>query len=120
MTVNIGDRRFWTTDGHLDLPYAEAGGSTEQRREVESVEQAELIGSLTHAKDTHLPLFDLDFDAQLLPSKTPSHYHLYANKPIAWRKYKRVPRVMWKAGLIERGYYRLAVKRGQAFVRVPA
>jgi hypothetical protein len=67
----------------------------------------------------HYPLFDLDYGAVLHDSRTPGHYHLYLDRPIKWRAFKRVLRAMRKAGLIEDGFYKMTKKRGQAFLRVP-
>lgn len=115
--VVMAGRRYWTTDGTM----AKTSDEIEQektRREVGGPDDAELIGSLTEG-EWHLPVFDLDYEAQLVPSKTQGHFHLYLNKPITWRQYKRVLRAMAAAGLIQKNYYRQSRRRGQAFVRIP-
>lgn len=81
---------------------------------------AELVSS--HVKGQpgqHAPLIDLDFQAHLYPSRTPGHSHLWLDRPISWRKYKRLLRALYRAGVIERGFYVMSVKRGASFLRVP-
>lgn len=70
-------------------------------------------------KALHRPVFDIDFEAQLIPSTTEDHFHLYFQKAVRWRAYKRVLKAMYKAGLIERGWYKLSVKRGMATMWLP-
>jgi hypothetical protein len=119
----ILDRGLWFS-GKLNDP---ACYEDSDRNPVESYGEANLIGSRTTqrrfpgvpAGDMHLPVIDLDFSAHLEASTTPGHYHLYLNKDVSWWYYKRVLKAMWKAGLIEKGFYRLSVKRGQTFVRRP-
>lgn len=69
----------------------------------------------------HLPALDIDFAAQLLPSSTAGHFHLYLDgmQPLTWRQYKRLLRALARAGVIERGYYKHAVKRRMTLLRLP-
>jgi hypothetical protein len=90
---------------------------TEVRKEVPAA-QANLVGSKVN-DNIHLPLFDIDYNASLHPSTTPGHYHLYLNKPITWRKYKRVIKAMAKAGLVQDGFCKYTIQRKQAFLRPP-
>lgn len=78
-----------------------------------------VTSSLTEPAGMHGPLFDLDIPTSYYPSGTPGHAHLYIDKPVTWRAYKRVLRAMWKAGLIEKGYYLSAKRRGYATLRLP-
>lgn len=91
----------------------------EVRVEVGTLQEATVIGSQTGSTGVHLPVLDLDFPCTLVPSRTTGHFHLYLERPMGWLKYKRLLRALWKAGIIERGYYKMAVKRGQTFVRKP-
>lgn len=67
----------------------------------------------------HAPLLDFDFPCRLIPSRTEGHYHLYLDRAISWRKYKAFLKAAHKAGLLEKGYYAMSVKRGAGFLRVP-
>jgi hypothetical protein len=93
-------------------PYEER----EKERRVCLASEANLISSLT-ASGLHAPVLDIDFEAQLVPSRTPGHYHLYLDKPIPWRRYKKLLRALMKAGIIEKGYYGASVARRMTFVR---
>lgn len=79
---------------------------------------ANLVGSLTdHGK--HMPVIDIDYSAELLPSSTAGHFHLYLNKACSWEQYKNVLLALLGAGLIQQGYYDWSVERGQSFLRRP-
>lgn len=101
----------------------------EVRLEVFDLAEADLVSSetrmhgarkLPRMPQTHQPVFDLDFAAELLPSSTPGHFHLYLNREISWRKYKKVLKAMMKAGLIEPGWYKMTVERHAGHLRAPA
>jgi hypothetical protein len=119
----ILDRGLWFS-AELDDP---ACYEDTDREPAGSYGEANLIGSrITRRRfpgipvgDTHLPVIDLDFSAYLEASTSPGHYHLYLNRDVSWWRYKKVLKAMYKAGLIEKGFYRLSVKRGQTFVRRP-
>lgn len=87
---------------------------------VNTVEEATLVSSeMDENTEIHLPVLDIDFPCELLDSSTDGHHHLYLNRPMEWRKYKRLLRALWKAGIIEDGYYKLAKKRKKTCVRAP-
>lgn len=65
----------------------------------------------------HAPALDIDFGARLVPSSTPGHYHLFLDKPMPWRKYKRLLKALRKAGIIEYGYYRASLDRQATHLR---
>lgn len=80
-----------------------------------------LIGSrLDLYGGPHAPVLDIDFEASLVPSSTEGHYHLYLDKPMTWRKYKKLLKAFYRAGIIERGYYRSSLKEGMTTVRKPS
>lgn len=91
-----------------------------EREQVDDPAAAQLVGSAVCGSTfRHLPLFDIDYDAELIPSSTPGHFHLYLNKPISWTSYVKVLEAMRDAGLIETGYADNMIRRGEAFLRVP-
>lgn len=68
---------------------------------------------------THRPVLDIDFPAELIPSSTPGHFHLYLDKPMTWRKYEALLEALAKAGLIERGFANASIERGFSAARIP-
>lgn len=70
-------------------------------------------------EEKHYPIFDLDFPAYLVPSSTAGHHHLYLDKKVSWRDYRRVLKAMNKAGLIEDAYYEATMGARAAFLRLP-
>lgn len=67
----------------------------------------------------HMPAIDIDYPAEMIPSRTPGHFHLYLDKICTWPEYRRVLWAMSRAGLIEPGYYRASVERKATFLRKP-
>lgn len=82
-------------------------------------DDANLVSSKLRDSNLHAPVLDIDFWSVLLPSSTEGHYHLYLDKPMTWRTYRRLLRALAKAGVIERGYYKAAKARRATFVRKP-
>jgi len=68
-------------------------------------------------KDQHMPVLDLDFEAELIPSSTSGHNHLYLNKPITWEDYEKLLRVLNEIGYIEDGVYKAALHRKATHLR---
>lgn len=66
-------------------------------------EKANLILSSTR-EGMHAPALDIDFPAQLIPSRTPGHFHLYLDTEISWKKYKKLLIALGEAGILEPGY----------------
>lgn len=70
-------------------------------------------------RHAHCPVIDLDFPCVLVGSSTPGHFHLYMERRISWRAYRKVLKAMSDAGLVERGYYRASLARGFTAARLP-
>lgn len=92
---------------------------TSYHDEVSSIEQADLVTSHSSIEGYHLPVLDLDFRAYLIPSSTHGHYHLYMDRPVPWRKYKKLLKALYRAGIIEYGFYKNSIKRGYTSARLP-
>lgn len=90
----------------------------EERVRVEESEQANLISSLCPS-GFHAPCLDLDFPVRLKPSRTPGHWHLYLEREVPWRDYRRLLKALLRCGLLEPGYYGASMARKQTFVRAP-
>jgi hypothetical protein len=78
--------------------------------------KANLVSSKTE-DGQHMPIIDLDFPHQYVPSTQEGHGHLYLNVPISrWRWHA----LMWGLFLgnqIELGYFVWSLRRGGNFVR---
>lgn len=107
------------------------GYSGEQAREVSEpfanlvssrVERVDVVpfnGGADKNYELHLPVLDLDYDVQLVPSSTPGHFHLYLNRPVSWGQYVKVLRALAEAGLVEHGWAEASIRQGASFVRKP-
>lgn len=113
----LGMRMYHCPDGIPTTYYAKI--VEQQRREETNIPtQADMVGSQMQ-DGSHMPIFDIDYAATLVPSGTPGHCHLILERPISKRKYTKVLRAMYRAGLMERNFYLGMKVRGQTFLRVP-
>lgn len=97
----------------LDAPY----GTPEVIR-VADEQDANVVTSLL-SDGLHAPVLDIDFIAQLIESSTAGHFHLYLDKSMTWRKYRRLLKALGRAGILEPGYVRASLRRGHSAVRRP-
>ncbi len=67
----------------------------------------------------HLVALDIDMPAELLPSKTPGHFHLYIDHKMPWEKYVTLLRALAEAGIIEEGYANASIAKGCTALRLP-
>lgn len=104
----------WMTDSY---GYQHSG----PKNKVAKEEDANLTGSsLRDLPGYHAPVLDIDFEAQLLPSKTPGHYHLYLDRPMQWSAYRKLLEALRDAQIIEEGYADASIHDKESFARVPA
>lgn len=82
------------------------------------IEEAELIASLQE-NGKHRPLLDIDFEAVTIESSTPGHCHLYINKELDWKDYKKLLNLLADLGVIEHGYRGASLARGYSALRLP-
>ena len=111
------------------MPEEEMNGSApdifveNDRREVDSLDEATLVGSLSRdvgwatGAPLHMPVIDIDFPIAAVPSKTKGHYHLYLQKSMTWEQYVVLLSALAFAGIIEPGYFNTSIRRKQTFVR---
>ena len=118
-------RSLWAIDESLlnadsaEGPIGEAE-QAEARKPVSALADSTLVGSrVLHngIREMHMPVIDIDFEVELVPSRTPSHYHLYLQKEITWERYVVLLQALAFAGVIEQGYLNTSIIRGQTFVR---
>lgn len=112
-------RRTWRVN-HLDIVDEPMALSMLKYRQYEDRHPADMEANVVSshwAKGEHLPIIDLDFPHEYVPSTTPGHAHLYLNRPI---KRWRMVILLWGlyvGGVIEKGYFLWSLRRGGTFVR---
>lgn len=67
----------------------------------------------------HTVAIDLDVHAQLVPSTTPGHSHLYIDKAMTWANYLKLLHVLAEVGVLEPGYVGASERRGHTTLRLP-
>jgi hypothetical protein len=78
---------------------------------------ANLVSSLCD-DGLHRPALDLDLSAQLVPSSTEGHFHLYIDSPgLTWPAYRRLLEALCEAGIIDDGYLAACIMRQQSLLR---
>lgn len=84
---------------------------------VTSMVEESWIRGATHP--THRPVLDIDLPAQLVPSSTPGHFHLYLDVEVEHENYMLLLRTLALCGIIEPGYASASQERGYTAVRLP-
>jgi len=115
------DRSLWYSE---TIPETYSKAEQESRREVLWHKDANLVGSRQAGvpedeEAYHFPVLDIDFEANLIPSSTEGHYHLYLEKKLTWKQYSKLLEALADAGIIEEGYLDQSLQREQTFVRLP-
>lgn len=108
--VYIGDVNFTDDYGWTHVRQGRVTGPG-----CASVVSSEIEGH----KKWHTLMLDIDLPSRLVGSSTPGHHHLYIDKPMLWRDYKRVIKALTKAGIIEEGFYKCAKKNKATHLRPP-
>jgi hypothetical protein len=121
--------RDFKTEGRLtykttqELEYDYDGSYMKNRLVCSDAADSDLVSSLLRedicGKNMHMPAIDIDLPIRVVPSSTLGHFHLYIDKPMSWRKYKRVLRALTAAGVVEKGYYKASVSRKATHLRLP-
>lgn len=110
-------RRLWRSRQALTEEGYYSPDGVEIREPANDV-TANLVGSLT-TTGLHAPALDIDVPSRLIPSSTEGHWHLYMDVEMPWWRYRLLLFVLYKVGIIERGFYKMSVYRGQSFLRYP-
>ena len=93
---------------------------TSGRFDTSDPEAAQVITSRTAADHRkHKLIIDLDMPAQLIPSSTPGHFHLYVDHEMPWSVYAKLLVALGDAGILEPGYVRASLERELTSVRLP-
>lgn len=92
----------------------------EEVRVVCSAPEATIMTSeIVDSAGLHAPVLDIDFEASLIPSSTPGHYHLVLEKAMTWKRYRKLIKALGKAQILEEGYVRATLSRGYSSIRLP-
>ncbi len=59
------------------------------------------------------------YPTRLVASSTPGHHHLYYDREITWEEYAELLRGLRDAGLIQRGFCRMSLRRKMTMLRLP-
>jgi hypothetical protein len=100
--------------------YDQDGNRVEE--EVEDAAEASVVSSEFAGqigRGLHRILLDLDVQAELIPSSTEGHSHLYINLTLTWEKYKNLLVALGEAGILEQGYVHVSLKREATYLRLP-
>lgn len=94
------------------------------KRQECSQDDANMVSSLAWedpvtGKRLHYPCLDIDFEAELIPSSTPGHYHLYLKKLLDEEAYTEVITVLAKHGILQGGIERQIKDRKETTLRLP-
>lgn len=87
--------------------------------DTDDLSKANLISSKVKGTTRHKPIFDLDFEAALLPSSTEGHYHLYLDKELTNDQMERLVRVLHEIGILAQGNLNQWTRNKAQFLRVP-
>lgn len=94
---------------------------THGRFDTDDVEEAQVITSLIDrpGPKVHKVVLDIDLPAQLIPSSTPGHFHLYIDTEVPHDDYMKLLETLGHAGVIEPGYLGASKDRGFTAARLP-
>jgi hypothetical protein len=87
--------------------------------EIRDIDSANMITSESSPSGWHKAIIDIDFPAQLIPSSTPGHSHLYLDTLISKDVYLDLLDNLVKAGIVQQGFADGARRRGASSVRLP-
>lgn len=134
LTLFQGLRLYRVMDWGNDDSGDKSNNRPEDRREVNTLDEADVVSSLRD--DSSLPgdlddfdlpstrhalVLDIDHPSWLIPSTSPGHYHLYIDVPegITDPKWRNLMVALAEAGVIEKGYKGVSLDRGFSCVRMP-
>lgn len=103
----------------LKLMVVDDDYSTDSVEETEDLNKADLITSQIKGENVHTLMIDLDVPAQLVPSTTPGHSHLYIDVIMLWPDYLGLLETLAEVGIIEPGYVKASKRRGYSSLRLP-
>ena len=91
----------------------------DEREEVSSMADADIITSQIENSKMHTIMLDLDVPAKLIRSTTAGHSHLYIDVPVCWPRYKLLLEALALAGVLEPAYVEHSKTKGFTALRLP-
>lgn len=95
------------------------GYSFGSSRKLCGAADAEVVSSELDDGSGHTPMLDIDLPVRVIESSTPGHHHLYIDKKMSWLQYRRLLKALYKAGIIEKGWYQASLARRGTHLRPP-
>jgi hypothetical protein len=115
----VKKHKFYKADSLApsDITPVKEDGRVESTEQESNLVSSELQG--VDVEGVHMPILDLDFPCELIPSSSAGHFHFYMYKECTWPQYMAVLTAMAAAGLIEVNYVQASIARRATFVRKP-
>lgn len=105
---------------YQSVPTFDSYEAQDGRFATTNLDEAQVITSMVAGvSGKHKLIIDLDLSAQLIPSSTPGHFHLYVDHVIEHDAWVTLIDALADAGLIEDGYRGASLARGFTDVRLP-
>lgn len=107
---------------NLGVPYDPDDPESTSSRDVKNTNDlgnANAISSQVAGTNFHRVVLDVDHPVKALPSTTEGHFHLFIDKKITWKQYKKIMKAFVEAGIVEPGYLGASKSRGFTAVRLP-
>lgn len=104
---------------YKDVEFSDSYGKWKKRISTTNPRGAQVVSSEIESSEYHTPMLDMDFPVRVVETSTPGHHHLYLDKPILWKDYKKVLIALRDAGLIEEGFADVSIQRGSTHLRPP-
>lgn len=96
------------------------GGSYSKSETSDDLNKVNGIGSrLKNSPELHVPIFDIDVPATLIPSSTEGHSHLYIDVPMTWRTYRRLLKECGRAGIVDKKFVKVSIREKMGLLRAP-
>lgn len=90
------------------------------RFDTSDADDAQVTTSMVEMRaNVHRPVLDIDVPAQLIPSSTPGHFHLYLDVEVEHEAYMGLLDALATVGILEPGYVSASKERGYTAVRLP-
>jgi hypothetical protein len=104
-----GDNCYWVTSMGIRV----------SRMEDANLLTSRIEATIDTEEEKHFIIMDVDHEAELIPSSTPGHYHLYIYHEVTKEQLDKFVAVAREIGLIQQGIVRGYKERGVLCLRKP-